>query len=202
MKRQRGRGRKPGGHNQPNRTLESTGPDGKVRGPAAQIYEKYQQLSRDAASYGDRVMVENFLQHAEHYYRVMRAMAPAQAPQNFSERHYQDNGYEGADEGGPEHEAGGHDDGAGAGEEGQPEAEFQAPAQDQDADRDGGFRRRRGRRQRFRSNESEAEAGAAPPEAGQERPRRPQRERGDEPRREDSVEGFSSGPRPAFLGSE
>src|SRR5262245_45280033 len=89
MKRQRGRGRKPGGgggggshhhHNQPNRTLESNGPDIKVRGPAAHIYERYLQLARDASSSGDRVMGENYLQHAEHYYRMLRAMQPAMPP--------------------------------------------------------------------------------------------------------------------------
>src|SRR5215813_5698396 len=80
MKRQRGRGRKPGGHHQPNRTLESNGPEIKVRGPAAHIYERYLQLARDASSSGDRVMAENYLQHAEHYFRVLRAMQPAMPP--------------------------------------------------------------------------------------------------------------------------
>ncbi len=84
MKRQRGRGRKPGGggggggnnHNHGNRSLESNGPDVKIRGTAAQIYEKYAQYARDAQSGGDRVRYENFLQHAEHYYRVMAATMP------------------------------------------------------------------------------------------------------------------------------
>jgi hypothetical protein len=84
MKRQRGRGRKPGGggggggnnHNHGNRSLESNGPDVKIRGTAAQIYEKYSQFARDAQSGGDRVKYENYLQHAEHYYRVMAATMP------------------------------------------------------------------------------------------------------------------------------
>lgn len=84
MKRQRGRGRKPGGgggggnnnHNHGNRSLESNGPEVKIRGTAAQIYEKYSQYARDAQSGGDRVKYENFLQHAEHYYRVMAATMP------------------------------------------------------------------------------------------------------------------------------
>ncbi|NWH07569.1 MAG: DUF4167 domain-containing protein [Alphaproteobacteria bacterium] len=76
MKRSRGRGRhKP--QNLSNRTMESNGPDVKVRGTAQNIYEKYQQLARDAASTGDRIMAENYLQHAEHYFRVMLAFAPA-----------------------------------------------------------------------------------------------------------------------------
>jgi Domain of unknown function (DUF4167) len=85
MKRQRGRGRKPGGggggggnhhHNHGNRSLESNGPDVKIRGTAAQIYAKYSQFARDAQSGGDRVKYENYLQHAEHYYRVMAATMP------------------------------------------------------------------------------------------------------------------------------
>lgn len=82
MKRQRGRGRnKPGGggggnQHHGNRSLESNGPDVKIRGTAAQVYEKYMQYARDAQSGGDRVKYENYLQHAEHYYRVMAATMP------------------------------------------------------------------------------------------------------------------------------
>jgi hypothetical protein len=50
----------------------------KIRGSAANVYEKYLQLARDANSSGDRVMAENYLQHAEHYYRIMAAQAQAQ----------------------------------------------------------------------------------------------------------------------------
>ncbi len=72
MKRSRGRGRRPQNNN-PNRTFDSNGPEIKIRGSAAHVYEKYLQLARDANSAGDRVMAENYLQHAEHYYRVMSA---------------------------------------------------------------------------------------------------------------------------------
>ena len=92
MKRQRGRGRKPGGGggggNHPNRTLESNGPDVKVRGSAQHIYEKYVQLSRDASSSGDRVMSESYAQYAEHYFRMLRAMQPQMPvyePQRFGQ---------------------------------------------------------------------------------------------------------------------
>jgi hypothetical protein len=47
-----------------------------VRGAAQGVYEKYQQLARDAATGGDRVLAENYLQHAEHYFRVLRAVQP------------------------------------------------------------------------------------------------------------------------------
>jgi len=84
MKRQRGRNRGSGGNNQggkpqhnANRAFDSNGPEGiKVRGAAQGVFEKYQQLSRDAASGGDRVLAENYLQHAEHYFRTLRAMQP------------------------------------------------------------------------------------------------------------------------------
>jgi len=59
-----------GGYN-PNRTFDSTGPEVKIRGSAAHVYEKYLQLARDANTSGDRVMAENYLQHAEHYYRIL-----------------------------------------------------------------------------------------------------------------------------------
>jgi hypothetical protein len=37
------------------------------------VYEKYQLLARDASASGDRIAGENYLQHAEHYYRLMEA---------------------------------------------------------------------------------------------------------------------------------
>lgn len=85
MKRQRGRnrgggGNKPQQHNA-NRAFDSNGPDGvKVRGNAQHVFEKYQQLARDAASSSDRVLAENYLQHAEHYFRLLRAMQPQRSP--------------------------------------------------------------------------------------------------------------------------
>jgi hypothetical protein len=69
--RARGRGgRKPNGSNV-NRVYESAGPEGKVRGTPQQIIDKYLSLARDAQTSGDRVVAENFLQHAEHYQRIL-----------------------------------------------------------------------------------------------------------------------------------
>ena len=95
MKRSRRGGRRPqhsngggGGHNNggshgggfnPNRTFDSSGPEIKIRGSASHVYEKYLQLARDANSGGDRVMAENYLQHAEHYFRIMVAQQAQQA---------------------------------------------------------------------------------------------------------------------------
>lgn len=67
------------GPNPLTRTYESNGPDVKIRGTAQQIAEKYATLARDAQSSGDRVMAENYLQHAEHYNRIIAA-AQAQMP--------------------------------------------------------------------------------------------------------------------------
>jgi len=53
------------------RSFESTGPDVKVRGTPAHVAEKYISLARDALSSGDRVLAENYLQHAEHYNRII-----------------------------------------------------------------------------------------------------------------------------------
>ena len=68
-----------GGGFNPNRTFDSSGPEIKIRGSATHVYEKYLQLARDANSGGDRVMAENYLQHAEHYYRIMAAQQAQQA---------------------------------------------------------------------------------------------------------------------------
>lgn len=74
------------GPNPLTRSYESNGPDVKIRGSAQQIAEKYTALARDAMSSGDRVMAENYLQHAEHYNRIIAA-AQAQMPiQQYQER--------------------------------------------------------------------------------------------------------------------
>ena len=75
----RGRGRtnnsnRKGGHHNPlSRSFESNGPDVKIRGTPAHIAEKYLSLARDAQSSGDPVLEQNYLQHAEHYNRIIMA---------------------------------------------------------------------------------------------------------------------------------
>jgi hypothetical protein len=107
VKRSRGRGRRPqngssnsnsshngggggggGGYN-PNRNYDSNGPEVKIRGSAATVYEKYLQLARDANSGGDRVMAESYLQHAEHYYRILAAQQAQQ--QQYAAQQQQQN---------------------------------------------------------------------------------------------------------------
>jgi Domain of unknown function (DUF4167) len=74
------RGRNPGrkGPNPLTRSYESNGPDVKIRGTAQHVAEKYLQLARDAQSSGDPVMAESYLQHAEHYFRIIAAAHQAQ----------------------------------------------------------------------------------------------------------------------------
>jgi len=55
------------------RNFDNSGGKAKVRGTAKQVLDKYLALARDAASAGNRVASEGYLQHAEHYYRVLNA---------------------------------------------------------------------------------------------------------------------------------
>ncbi len=97
-----------GGYN-PNRTFDSTGPEIKIRGSAAHVYEKYLQLARDANTSGDRVMAENYLQHAEHYYRILAAQAQQQQQyQQQREQQYQNNGNGNGNNGRPQPSAEGY----------------------------------------------------------------------------------------------
>lgn len=89
----RGRGRSGGGggggrrynNNSANRSYDSNGPDVKVRGTPMHIYDKYQSLARDASSAGDRIAAENYLQHAEHYYRIVSAANAQQQARNTND---------------------------------------------------------------------------------------------------------------------
>lgn len=76
------------GQNPLSRTYDSSGPDVKIRGTAQHVAEKYMNLARDAQSSGDRVMAENYLQHAEHYNRIILT-AQAQQQERFQR---EDNG--------------------------------------------------------------------------------------------------------------
>lgn len=78
-KRMRGRNPNRKGPNPLTRSYESNGPDVKIRGTAHHVAEKYLQLARDAQSSGDPVAAESYLQHAEHYFRLI---ATAQQAQN------------------------------------------------------------------------------------------------------------------------
>ena len=96
-KRARGRGRKP--QNPANRTYDSNGPDVKIRGTAAHIADKYQSLARDAQVAGDPISAENYMQHAEHYSRIIaaaQAQMQAQAQNQQQQQGAQDQPQNGA----------------------------------------------------------------------------------------------------------
>lgn len=69
----RNRNRNSGRRNNQQRTqvYDSNGPDVRIRGTAHQVAEKYLALAKDASSSGDRIMAENYYQHAEHYIRII-----------------------------------------------------------------------------------------------------------------------------------
>ncbi|HET9070192.1 MAG TPA: DUF4167 domain-containing protein [Amaricoccus sp.] len=77
--------RRPNMGNIINRVFESAGPDGKVRGTPQQIIDKYQLLARDAQLSGDRVAAESYLQHAEHYSRLLGDAQRQQQENRFNQ---------------------------------------------------------------------------------------------------------------------
>src|SRR6201988_4646298 len=66
------------GPQSPNQFFQSNGPNVKIRGTARQVAEQYLQLARDAHTGNDPVAAENYLQHAEHYFRLIAAAQAAQ----------------------------------------------------------------------------------------------------------------------------
>lgn len=80
-----------------NRVFDSSGPEGKVRGTPQQIIEKYQMLARDAQLSNDRVAAENFLQHAEHYTRLLAEATREMAAEQEARQQAQGNNRERGD---------------------------------------------------------------------------------------------------------
>ncbi len=127
-----------------NQALESNGPEGRVRGTAQQILDRYLAMARDAQSGGDSVLAENLFQHAEHYQRLVAQFAPPPAQPQPASAEPARNG-----EAAPE-----------------TEAEARPDRDDRPAEAEGGeaapARPRRRRRQRNApAEEAAAEAGAA-----------------------------------------
>src|SRR5208283_5581197 len=60
------------------RSYDSHGPDVRIRGTAMHVAEKYLQLARDAHTASNPVAAENYLQHAEHYFRLIAAVQAMQ----------------------------------------------------------------------------------------------------------------------------
>lgn len=91
-----------------NRVFDSSGPEGKVRGTPQQIIDKYLMLARDAQLSNDRVAEQAFLQHAEHYTRLLgeaqREMAREQEARQAQGQGSNGNGN--GNQGGERHEGG------------------------------------------------------------------------------------------------
>lgn len=77
-----------------NRVFDSSGPEGKVRGTPQQIIEKYLTLARDAQLSNDRVAEQSFLQHAEHYTRMLGEAQREQAERQQMSQNRDDDGRE------------------------------------------------------------------------------------------------------------
>lgn len=67
-----GGGNRRGGNNRAQ-VFDSNGPEVRIRGTAYQIQEKYAALAKDAQASGDYVLAESYLQHAEHYQRIINS---------------------------------------------------------------------------------------------------------------------------------
>lgn len=93
QRRGRSRGNGSRRSNSPNRnsSMESNGPDGKVRGNAQQILDKYQSLARDASLAGEHIAAEGYFQYAEHYQRVLTADAANNPNPNRNQNQRDDN---------------------------------------------------------------------------------------------------------------
>ena len=57
-----------------NTTFDSNGPEGRLRGNAQQLCEKYTALAHDAQASGERVLFEAHSQFADHYYRIHQSI--------------------------------------------------------------------------------------------------------------------------------
>ena len=93
-KRSRGRGRR-GNHlgqqnYNRNTTFDSNGPEGRLRGNAQQLFEKYTALAHDAQTSGERISAEAFSQFADHYYRVHQSILAAAEQRRQNDRQQDD----------------------------------------------------------------------------------------------------------------
>jgi len=205
-KRSRGRGRKPQGSSS-NRAFDSNGPDVKIRGTAAHVCEKYQQLARDAISAGDRVMAENYYQHAEHYYRLLMASQvgaegqprpqnnlgyrPQDDDEDYDDDDMQDNGEQPRHPGQPYHQNASHNGGNGNG------AHASQNENDGGDDEDDGDMRAAPQGHAPQANPNQGNGNAANAEGGQ-----PPRRRQNRRRRQRSDVGSEGAPRHEAGGEE
>lgn len=82
-RRNRGGSSRKNNNNQKTQVFDSNGPDVRIRGTAFQVAEKYVALAKDAQGAGDTVMYQNYLQHAEHYQRMINSWEEDNAKKSF-----------------------------------------------------------------------------------------------------------------------
>ena len=177
--RNKSRGNRSQGGNIVNRVFDSSGPEGKVRGTPAQVIEKYNQLARDAQLSGDRVALENFQQHAEHYTRMLAAAQKEMdaRQQNQQGGHPQGNQNGNYQQGGNPNDRQGQIDRQGASQGNQPDRQAdRQPVEAQESDRQSEPRRNERReprgdtREDTRTERVALQPEAAPAESVQEDP--------------------------------
>jgi hypothetical protein len=134
----------------------------RVRGNAHQLLEKYKVMARDAHQAGDRVAAEYYLQHADHYFRVLN-----DSRIRGEEMRARRGVFDPLDEEGPDEE----------GEMGalEPEQMRERPRRDDRSRREDGERPRREAEDRYRRD----------PDDRQERP--PRRDFDERPRRDPAI---------------
>ncbi len=69
-----------------NKVFDSSGPEVRIRGTAFQIAEKYETLAKDATASGDIILAESYLQHAEHYQRIISSYNAEAAEQSYRQQ--------------------------------------------------------------------------------------------------------------------
>jgi hypothetical protein len=181
--RQNGRRRGRGGGQRPSNNVPSPGnrQDNRQRGNAAQLHEKYKALARDAQLAGDRVQTENYLQFADHYFRVLN-----EGRARFEEQRRQRDDFTDEDED--------QDEAMQAGADGDDRDDDRA-SRDERSEADYRQRAERNERQREERNDRQRdERSDRPREARDERPRE-ERAREDRPREDRAREDRNDRPR-------
>lgn len=66
--------------------FESIGPEGKIRGTAQQLAERYNAGASEAMRSGDMVIAHASFQHADHYHRLWMCLKPSEQDMEGEER--------------------------------------------------------------------------------------------------------------------
>lgn len=157
-------------------SYESNGPNVKFKGSAAHLQERYEGLAHDATVAGDRVAAEGYMQHAEHYQRIINAHLAAQAEANGARQRASGEPREAdgqKNESQSEGQGEGRSEGQGEGEaaaptqegERRPAIDATAPAPAGEGKGRGGRRRGRGRDRAETSAPHESDEQPEPPES-------------------------------------